>query len=206
MKVLLINGSPHQNGCTYTALKTCADTLKEEGIQAEILWLGILPSAGCIACGACKSTGHCFVDDQVNQVIDMLPKIDGIIVGSPVYYAAPAGQLTAFLDRLFYAASGKMDMKPAASVVSCRRGGASAAFEQLNQYFLMNNMPIVSSCYWNQVHGNTPEEVLQDLEGLHTMRTLAKNMAYMLKAFSHARDAGLQLPVRREKVRTNFIR
>lgn len=206
MKVLLINGSPHQNGCAYTALKTCADTLKKEGIQTEILWLGVLPSAGCIACGACKNTGHCFVDDQVNQVIDMLPNIDGIIVGSPVYYAAPAGQLIAFLDRLFYAASGKMDMKPAASVVSCRRGGASAAFEQLNQYFLMNNMPIVPSCYWNQVHGNTPEEVLQDLEGLHTMRTLAKNMAYMLKAFSRARDAGLQLPVRGEKVRTNFIR
>ncbi len=206
MKVLLINGSPHQAGCTYTALKACADSLKEEGIQTEIRWLGVLPVAGCIACGACKGTGRCFVDDQVNEVLEQLPHIDGLVVGSPVYYAAPAGTLVSFLDRLFYAGGRFMDMKPGAAVVSCRRGGATAAFEQLNQYFLMNNMPLVPSCYWNQVHGNTPDEVRQDLEGLHTLNTLAKNMAFMLKAFQAAHDKGLPLPTRGENVRTNFIR
>lgn len=206
MKVLLINGSPHQAGCTYTALKECADSLKQEGIQTEILWLGVLPVAGCIACGSCKSTGRCFVDDQVNQVVEQLPQIDGIIVGSPVYYSAPAGQLVSFLDRLFYVAGRTMAMKAGASVVSCRRGGATAAFEQLNQYFLMNNMPLAPSRYWNQVYGNTPEEARQDLEGLHTMRVLGKNMAFMLKAFQMARANGLSNPEYGEKVSTNFIR
>ena len=152
MKVLLINGSPHQDGATYKALNTCADRLKAQGIQTEILWLGVLPMPGCIACGACRATGECYVGDLVNEVGDRLRSIDGLIIGSPVYYAAPAGQLTAFLDRLFYSSSKKMDMMPAAAVVTCRRGGATAAFEQLNQYFLMNNIPQVPSSYWNQVH------------------------------------------------------
>lgn len=206
MKVLLINGSPHEKGCTYTALCEAEEVFLKNGIEAEILYLGKEPVAGCIACGACRNTGRCFVCDKVNEIIERLDQIDGMIVGSPVYYAGISGQITSFLDRLFYAAGGKMAGKPAAAVVSCRRGGASAAFEILNKYFMMTNMPVVSSQYWNQVHGNTPEEVKKDLEGLQTVRVLAENMTWLLRCIDAGKKAGVPYPVYEPKIRTNFIR
>ena len=206
MKALLINGSAHQKGCTYTALKEVAGILEQEGIETEFLWIGAKPVAGCIGCGSCRSTGRCFVDDQVNQVVERLEELDGFVIGSPVYYAGPSGQLTAFLDRLFYAGGGRFRGKLGAAVVSCRRGGAATAFDRLNKYFTINSMPVVSSQYWNQVHGNTPEEVRRDLEGLQIMRTLGRNMAWLLKCIDLGRANGIQLPPQEERVATNFIR
>ncbi len=206
MKVLLINGSPHENGCTYTALREVADTLEKQDIETEILYLGTKPMQGCIACGTCRETGHCVFDDLVNEVAGKADSIDGLIVGSPVYYAAPSGTLCAFLDRLFYSASGNFAGKSGAAVVSCRRGGATAAFDRLNKYFAISNMPIVTSQYWNQVHGNTPEEVRQDAEGLQTMRTLGLNMAWLLKSIQAGKEAGIPAPTYEDKIGTNFIR
>lgn len=206
MKVLLINGSPHQKGCTYTALREVADTLEQEGVETEFLWIGARPAAGCVACGSCHRTGRCFVDDQVNQVVERLEELDGFVIGSPVYYAGPSGQLTAFLDRLFYTGGGRFRGKLGAAVVSCRRGGAAAAFDRLNKYFTICSMPVVSSQYWNQVHGNTPEEVRQDLEGLQTMRTLGRNMAWLLKCIDLGRANGIPMPPQEEQVATNFVR
>ena len=206
MKVLLINGSPNEHGCTYTALSETAETLQKHGIDTEILYLGKKPVAGCIACGKCRETGKCVFDDKVNEVIDKLDSIDAIVVGSPVYYAGPSGQLTAFLDRLFYSGGGRMAGKLGASVVSCRRGGASAAFDRLNKYFTISSMPVVSSQYWNQVHGFTPDDVRQDLEGMQTMRTLANNMAWLLKCIALGKKQGIEMPDTEEKILTNFIR
>lgn len=205
MKVLLINGSPHERGCTYTALKEFADTLEKEGIQWELFSLGHKPIAGCIACGYCYEHQKCVFDDLVNELIPRLQEFDAIVVGSPVYYAGPSGQLTAFLDRLFYAGSG-FEGKLGAAIVSCRRGGATAAFDRLNKYFTISRMPIVSSQYWNQVHGNTPEEVKQDLEGLQTVRTLAREMSWLLKCIQAGREAGIKRPVSEKRIATNFIR
>lgn len=202
MKVLLINGSPHKEGCTFTALSEIKDQLEKEGIDSEIFWIGNKPVRGCIACGRCGTLEKCAFDDDVaNEIIDKVLESDGLIIGSPVYYAGPNGALCAILDRVFYAASSKFAFKPGASVVSCRRGGSTASFDRLNKYFTISNMPIVASKYWNMVHGNTPEEVKQDLEGLHTMRTLARNMAWLLKSIE-----GNDLPEQEEKVFTNFIR
>lgn len=206
MKVLLINGSPHEFGCTDAALRETEKVLSENGVKTELLWLGTAPVRGCIACGACRENGRCIFEDAVNRVIEALPEIDGLIIGSPVYYAGASGQITSFLDRLFYAAGGKMAGKPAAAVVSCRRGGATAAFEALNQYFMMSNMPIVTSQYWNQVHGTSPEEVAKDAEGLQTMRTLALNMVWLLRSIEAGRQAGIPYPVYEPKLHTNFIR
>lgn len=206
MKVLLINGSPHEFGCTYTALKEIEKTLNKELIDTEILWIGNKPIAGCIACMTCKRIHKCiFNEDKVNKVIEDLPNIDGIIVGSPVYYAGPSGQLCAFLDRLFYAGSG-FEGKLGAAIVSCRRGGAATAFDRLNKYFTINSMPVVSSQYWNMVHGFTPDDVKQDLEGLQTMRTLAKNMAWLLKCIEAGKEKGIEKPVLEQQVKTNFVR
>ena len=206
MKVLLINGSPHEKGCTYTALRELADTLEGHGIETVFMQIGKAPVAGCIACGSCGKTGRCFVDDQVNRLLELLPELDGIVVGSPVYYAGPAAQLTAFLDRAFYAGGAKFANKLGAAVVSCRRGGASAAFDRLNKYFMMNNMPVVSSQYWNQVHGKQPGDVLQDEEGLQTMRTLGNNMAWLLRSIEAGRAAGVPVPQNEKKIYTNYIR
>ncbi len=206
MKVLLINGSPHKEGCTYTALKEVASALERNEIKTEFMYLGVKPIAGCVACGSCRKTGKCFVDDKVNKLLSMLPNLDGIVIGFPVYYAAASGHLTAFLDRAFYASGGKFKGKPGAAIVSCRRGGASAAFDQLNKYFTINSMPIVSSQYWNQVHGSTPDEVRQDLEGLQTMRTLGNNMAWLLKCIDLGRKNGVKFPAGEEMIRTDFIR
>lgn len=205
MKVLLINGSPRPKGCTYTALAEAARELEREGIAVEIFHVGVKPIRGCMACQSCNN-GRCkYDDDTVNTALDKAQGADGFIFGSPVHYAAASGHITSFLDRFFYAGEG-FDNKPGAAIVSCRRGGATAAFDQLNKYFAISNMPIVSSQYWNMVHGNTPEEVKQDLEGMQIMRTLGKNMAWLLKCIRAGGEAGVPLPQKEERVRTNFIR
>jgi len=205
MKVLLINGSPNEKGCTFTALTEVANTLQSNGIETEMLYLGKKPIAGCIACGHCSQTGKCVFDDKVNEVVARLDEYDGIVVGSPVYYAGPSGQLTAFLDRLFYVKGSKMAGKLGAAVVSCRRGGASAAFDRLNKYFTISNMHIVGSQYWNQVHGFTPDDVRKDKEGLQTMRTLGQNMAWLLKCIEAGKKAGIEKPVYEPRESTHFI-
>jgi multimeric flavodoxin WrbA len=206
MKVLLINGSPHREGCTYTALREIADTLEKNGASTEILWLGVDAISGCRGCGACRKLGKCVIDDAVNQTIDRVDTFDGFIIGSPVHYAAASGFITPFLDRLFYAGGNKFAGKPGAAIVSCRRAGSTAAFEQLNKYFTISSMPVVSSQYWNMVHGNTPEEVRKDLEGMQIMRTLGQNMAWLLRCIAAGRAAGIALPVYEKRVGTNFIR
>lgn len=207
MKVLLINGSPKAKGCTYTALCEVAKELEKENIETEIFHVGNQPIRGCMACGGCNSTsGKCvFNDDAVNIALEKAKEADGFIFGSPVHYAGASGQITSFLDRFFYAGSG-FQYKPGAAIVSCRRGGSTAAFEQLNKYFTISNMPIVSSQYWNMVHGNTPDEVRQDLEGMQTMRTLGRNMAWLLKCINAGKKAGIELPEKEQRVATNFIR
>ncbi len=204
MKALLINGSPRKEGCTYTALKEIAEELSRQGVESEIYHVGY-DVPGCRACGACKKNGRCSIDDQVNSLATRLDEFDAIVLGSPVYYAGPSGEICAFADRLFYSNSPKMRGKLGASVVSCRRGGASAAFDRLNKYFTISNMPVVSSQYWNQVHGNTPDEVRQDEEGLQTMRTLARNMAWLLKCIEAGDKAGVPRPEYEAVIRTNFI-
>ncbi|MGI6671415.1 MAG: flavodoxin family protein [Christensenellales bacterium] len=204
MKVVLLNGSPHWKGCTYTALNEVRTTLESEGIATDMLWVGNGPVAGCTACGYCDRHDRCVVDDQVNTLLDM--PFDALVVGSPVYYGAASGQVTCFLNRLFFAGSARMAGRFGAAVVSCRRGGATATFDQLNKYFTIANMPVVPSQYWNQVHGNTPEQVKQDLEGLQTMRTLARNLAWLLRLKQAGQDAGVAPPAREPRVSTNFIR
>ncbi|GFZ31733.1 FMN reductase [Clostridium zeae] len=208
MKVLLINGSPKAQGCTFTALSEVAKELNKANIETEIFHVGNKPIRGCMACGGCNNTdGKCvFNDDTVNIALEKAKDADGFIFGSPVHYAAASGQITAFLDRFFYAGEG-FQHKPGAAIVSCRRGGSTAAFEQLNKYFTISNMPVVSSQYWNMVHGNTPEEVKQDLEGMQTMRILGKNMAWLLKCIQAGKDAGINIPEKEEqRAITNFIR
>lgn len=204
-KVLMINGSPHEFGCTYTALKEVADTLEKNGVETEILYLGTKPVAGCIACGKCGQTGRCVFDDQVNRVLDKLDEYSGIVVGSPVYFAGPTGQICAFLDRLFYCGGDRMKGKVAAAVVSCRRGGASASFDRLNKYFSISNMHIAGSQYWNQIHGKTPAQAVKDLEGLQTMRTLGQNIAWLIKSIEAGEAAGLAAPEYEKTQITNFI-
>lgn len=208
MKVLLINGSPKARGCTYTALCEIAKELEKEKIEAEIFHIGNKPIIGCTACNNCFKTksGKCvFDDDTVNVALEKAEEADGFIFGSPVHYASASGLITSFLDRFFYAGD-CFQYKPGAAIVSCRRGGATAAFEQLNKYFTISNMPVVSSQYWNMVHGNTPEEVKQDLEGMQTMRTLGKNIAWLLKCIQAGKKAGILLPEKEPMAVTNFIR
>ena len=206
MKVLLVNGSPRQHGCTYTALTETANALNERGIETEIVWVGNKEVAGCTACGGCRKTGKCVFDDLVNEISAKLDKYDGFVFGTPVYYGGPSGQILSVMNRLFYSSASKMAGKPVSAVVSCRRGGASAAFQQMNMHFMMTNMIVITSQYWNQVHGNTPEEVLQDAEGLQTMRTLAENMAFVLRSIEAGKAAGVPRPAYEPKQRTNFIR
>lgn len=208
MKVLLINGSPKAKGCTYTALTEIAKELEKENIETEIFHVGNQPIRGCMACGGChrNGDGKCvFNDDSVNIALEKAKEADGFIFGTPVHYAAPSGSITSLLDRMFFAGN-CFHHKPGAAIVSCRRGGSTAAFDQLNKYFTISNMPVVSSQYWNMVHGNTPEEVVQDLEGMQTMRTLGKNMAWLLKSIQAGREAGIQLPEKEPRQATNFIR
>ena len=206
MKVILVNGSPHQYGCTYTALSEIADTLQKEQIETEIFWVGAKPISGCIACKGCFKTGKCVIDDTVNTFLEKAASADGFIFGSPVHYAGASGMLTSFMDRAFYHKAGLYQGKPAAAIASCRRGGASATFDQLNKYFTICSMPVVSSQYWNMVHGITPDEVRKDLEGLQTMRTLGRNMSWMLRCIEAGKKAGIEFPVHEEKIATNFIR
>jgi len=205
MKVLLINGSPHANGCTYTALQEIAQTLQKQGIESEIFHIGTKPVAGCIACMKCKEIGHCVFNDSVDTIGARLDEFDAVVLGSPVYYAGPSGQLCSFCDRLFFVYGKKMAGKLGASVVSCRRGGASAAFDRLNKYFGILNMHTVGSQYWNMVHGFTPDDVRKDLEGLQTMRTLAENMAWLLKCIELGKKNGLPVPVHEPVTPTHFI-
>ena len=210
MKVLLINGSPHINGCTYTALEEIAQTLKNEGVNSEIFQIGTKPLAGCIACKVCAEKGQCVFNDKVNEFLAIAKNFDGFIFGSPVHYAAASGAITSFMDRVFYtnACSGKnlFYLKPAAAIVSARRAGTTAALDQLNKYFTISQMPIISSNYWNMIHGAKPEDVAQDLEGLQIMRTLAKNMAWFLKCKEAGEKAGVAVPIIEERVYTNFVR
>lgn len=209
MKVLLINGSPHQHGCTDTALSLVGESLHAAGIETENFWLGAQPVAGCTACRKCAETGRCVIQDRVNEFLDIAGEYDGYVVGSPVHFASAAGKLTSFLDRAFYAARNDRRLfafKPAAAVVSARRAGTTASLDQLNKYFLYLEMPIISSRYWNMVHGNTPEEVLQDREGVQIMRTLGRNMAWFLQCKAAGEAAGVKLPEQEDWTPTNFIR
>ena len=208
MKVLLVNGSGNLKGCTYTALSEIAKVLELKGIHTEIFQVGAKPIRDCIGCCACKKNGgHCvFTEDSVNEFIDRAKEADGFIFGSPVYYAHPSGRLLSFMDRAFYANSAAFAFKPAAAIVSARRAGTTASIDAITKHFTINNMPVVSSNYWNMVHGNTPDEVLQDKEGLQVMRHLAMNMAWLLKCIEAGRINGIERPVLEEKIRTNFIR
>ncbi|MGN0162705.1 MAG: flavodoxin family protein [Candidatus Ornithomonoglobus sp.] len=205
MKVLIINGSPHKNGCTYTALCEVARSLGENGVDSEIVWIGNGAVHGCIACGGCGKTGRCVFDDGVNEISDKMAECDGLIVGSPVYYASPNGSVYSLLDRLFGICP-SLAHKPAAAVVSARRGGTTAAIDGLNKYFTIRQMPVVSSTYWNMVHGSKPEDVLQDKEGLQSMRNLGKNMAWLIKCIEAGKKAGIDIPVAETAEKTNFIR
>ena len=203
-KVLLINGSPHANGCTYTALAEVEEQLNKDGIETEIIHIGNKEIRGCISCGSCMKNGKCVFDDMVNEVAEKFEKADGLVVGSPVYYGSPNGTLIAFLDRLFYSTRFPKNMKVGASVVSCRRGGNTASYDVLNKYFPISGMPIVPSTYWNQVHGFSAEDVKKDLEGLQTMRNLARNMAFLIKAIGDAKEK-YGAPEVEQQYWTNFM-
>lgn len=207
MKVLLVNGSPNLKGCTYTALQEIAEVLHGEGIETEIFQLGKEPIRGCVGCNGCRKLGgECVYKDLVNTFLDKAKESDGFVFGSPVYYAAASGQITSFLDRVFYAGSSALEYKPGASIVSCRRAGSTATLDQLNKYFTINSMPIVSSHYWNMVHGNTPEEVKEDLEGMQIMRAIGHNMAWLLKVIELGKASGVTRPLPEQRIMTNFIR
>jgi len=210
MKVLLVNGSPHKEGCTHTALTEVAKTLNEEGIDTEIFWIGVKPLAGCIACRTCAKTGHCAFKDSVNKFLDIAKGADGFIFGSPVHFASATGAMTSFMDRVFFTdlQSGKQSfyLKPAAAVVSARRAGTTATFDQLNKYFTISGMFVIGSRYWNMVHGAKPEDVAKDIEGLQTMRMLGRNMAFFLKCKEAGHNAGVPLPSLEAPIFTNFIR
>jgi multimeric flavodoxin WrbA len=205
MKVLLINGSPNKEGCTFTALSEVAKALNENGIETEIIQIGDKVVRGCMACRSCKDTKVCIFDDIVNEVIEKAKTVDGFVFGSPVYYSGINGTMKSFLDRLFYSGSQHLAYKPGAGIVSARRAGTTAALQQLNQYFMINNMPVVSSQYWNMVHGNTPDEVRQDKEGLQIMRTLGYNMAWIIKSIETGKKNGVEMPKQEPRERTNFI-
>lgn len=207
LKVLLVNGGPHQDGCTNVALEEVQKTLEKNGIETDMLWLGNKAIGGCIGCNYClKNSNQCFMDDSVNAFIEQVNETDGFVFGSPVHFAAASGTITSFLDRVFYGRGNLFKGKLYASVISCRRGGASSAFDQLNKYALMSNMYVVGSSYWNQIHGTNKEEAKQDLEGLQTMRNLGNNMAYLLKCMECANRSEIEKPIPEKTEKTNFIR
>ena len=206
MKVLLINGSPNKAGCTYTALAEIEKELNNNGIETEIFHIGSKPIRGCIGCGKCSDNRCIFNDDVVNEALEKCESIDGLIVGSPVYYASANGAVVSLLDRMFYAGGALLKYKPAAAIASARRAGTTATLDVLNKYFTISCMQIVSSQYWNMVHGNSPEEVKKDLEGLQIMRTLGKNMAWLLKCIEAGKEKGITIPPSEPRERTNFIR
>ena len=206
MKVILVNGSPHEKGCTYTALTEVQKTLEKNEIETEIFWVGNKPISGCLGCGNCIKTGKCFMEDKVNECLEKVPKTDGFVFGTPVHFASGSGMITSFMDRAFYGRRELFKNKLASAVVSCRRGGATSTFDQINKYFAMNNMPIVTSQYWNMVHGSKPEDVLKDEEGLQTMRTLANNMSWLLKCIETGKKSGIKEPENEKIISTNFSR
>lgn len=210
MKILLINGSPHERGCTYRALSEMESILHEEGLETEIVHLGTAPVRGCTGCGACakmKCSRCVYDDDMVNRILEKCEQADGFVFGSPVHYASAGGSITSLMDRMFYCGSRIMRTKPACSVVAARRAGTTAALDQLNKYFIIAGMPIAPSQYWPMVHGNTPEQVEQDEEGLQIMRQLARNLAWMVKSFTIAREHGITPPAPESPRKwTNFVR
>ena len=206
MHVLLLNGSANQKGCTYTALEEIGRTLQAEGIDYEIFQMGAQPVRDCIGCGQCSEQGCVFADDKVNEFIAMAKEADGMVFGTPVYYAHPSGRIQSFLDRVFYSSSKVFAFKPGAAVAVARRGGTTASFDVLNKYFGISQMPVAGSTYWNIVHGAKKGEAAEDAEGLQTMRNLARNLAWMLKCFEAGRQAGVKLPDSERTSRTNFIR
>lgn len=209
MKVLLINGSPNERGCTYTALAEIEKALHAEGVDTEIFHIGSEAIAGCTGCGACfkMKCNRCVNDDVVNRALEKCEAADGVVFGSPVHYASAGGSITSLMDRMFYCGSRVLRGKPAAAVVSARRAGTTAALDQLQKYFLIAGMPVAPSQYWAMVHGNTPEEVLKDEEGLQIMRTTGRYLAWMIKSFACAKENGILPPaLEKEKKRTNFIR
>lgn len=205
MKVMLVNGSLHEKGCTYTALCEVEKALNANGIETEIYWIGQTQVSGCKGCWACKKIKKCIMEDGVNEFVEKAAEFDGFIFGSPVYYASASGALMSFMDRVFYSGGRNFAYKPAAAVVSCRRAGASTTFDVINKYFTICNMLVVGSNYWNEVHGNKPEDVLLDEEGLQTMRILGNNMSWVLKCLEQGKQAGIA-PVTEKKIYTNFIR
>lgn len=206
MKVLMLNGSCNPKGCTYTALTEVGKTLTAAGIDYEIVQLGGDPVRDCIGCNQCSKNGCVFTDDGVNDFIAKARQADGFVFGTPVYYAHPSGRVLSFLDRVFYAGGSAFAGKPGAAVASARRAGTTASVDVLNKYFTIAQMPVVSSTYWNMVHGNTPEEVLQDAEGMQTMRNLARNLLWLVQCIQAGQAAGLQPPQAERDHRTNFIR
>ena len=203
-RIILLNGRPHQHGCTATALDEMIRVFEEEKIETRLIQVGNKAIRGCISCGFCEKNGRCvFKDDLVNEVATEFEAADGLVVGSPVYYGSPNGTILSFMDRLFYSTSFSKHMKVGAAVVSCRRGGNTASFDVLNKYFTISGMPVASSTYWNQVHGFTAEDVKKDLEGLQTMRNLARNMAFMIRAIAQAKQTG-GLPEMERGVFTSF--
>lgn len=206
MKVLLVNGSPNEKGCTYTALSEIAKTLEKHGVETEIFHIGNKPVRGCIGCGGCSKIGKCVFDDDIlNALAEKVKEADGYIFGSPVYYASPNGAMLALMDRLFYSAGKYMQYKPAACIASARRAGTTSTYDTLNKYIGINNMIMVPAHYWNMVHGSKPEDVQKDLEGLQIMRTLGNNMAWILQLLENGKKNGVAMPVPEEKIRTNFI-
>ena len=206
MKVLLVNGSSHKNGCTYTALSECARILNQEGFDTDIFQLGNPEIRDCCGCNACRTTGECVFNDIVNDFINKAKEFDGFIFGTPVYYAHPSGRLLSLLDRAFYAGGYAFAYKPGASIASARRSGTTASFDVLNKYFTIANIPIVSSNYWNNIHGKIAEDAREDLEGLQTMRNLARNMSWILKCIEIGKRSGIEIPKQEERIYTNFIR
>ncbi len=206
MKVLMVNGSSHKSGCTYTALSEIAKSLEENGVSSEIIQLGGGAYHDCIACGKCADGNKCAIDDIVNEIIEKAKDADGFIWGSPVYYAHPTGRILSVLDRVFRAGGAALAYKPGAAIASARRGGTTATFDVLNKYYTLNNMPVVSSNYWNIVHGNTAEEVKKDEEGMQIMQVLGKNMAWLIKTIEAGKKAGVEPDKNVVKVKTNFIR
>ena len=205
MKILILNGSPHRDGSVFTALNEVIKTLESEGIETELIHVGALAIRGCVACRKCVELGRCVFDDAVNEIAKKFENADGLIVGSPVYYAAPNSTLVALLDRLFYSTPFSKTMKVGAAVVSARRGGCTSTFDALNKYFAISGMPIVTSQYWNMIHGNCAADASQDAEGLQTMRTLGKNMAFILKSIALGKEK-YGIPEKEPGIRTNFIR
>lgn len=206
MKVLLLNGSAHEGGCTFTALSEIANALNKEGIETEIFQLGNPALKDCSGCGACKKIDKCVIDDVVNEFVEKARECDGFIFGTPVYYAHPSGRILSFLDRAFYSGKTAFQFKPACAISSARRAGTTASFDVLNKYFTVSNMPIVSAGYWNNIHGRVADDAKQDLEGLQVMRTLGRNMAWLLKCIELGKQNNINRPELEEKILTDFIR